>query len=157
MIIAHLNITSWEGISIGAEHYYGKLTWPESDWSGYELQHILTSREAAYLNKKVGAMGMSVAYKAGEEHPGFGSEAAVRKAALEKYKEQCPDADFLIVGDPAHAEPHLVIAGDEQIMVAANKLYKEFEAMNGFAEPENYGKASALSKRWSDCFEEPQP
>jgi len=155
--IAHLNITTWLEHDANAEHYYGKLTWPESDFNGHQLQHILTAREAAYLNKKIGRLGLNAEYGAGGEHSGFNSEAAVRKAALEKYKELCPDADFLIEGDPVYAEPQQILAGDETIMAAANELYEEFEALNGYADPKNYAKASDLSKKWKECFEAATP
>ncbi|KKK43570.1 hypothetical protein LCGC14_3168200 [marine sediment metagenome] len=51
----HLEITNFH-FSIGGEHYYGKLVGDVGDeYTHVKLEHALTAKQAAYLNKKDGA------------------------------------------------------------------------------------------------------
>jgi hypothetical protein len=47
--IVYLEITTWQGISIGATHYYGQLT--GRGMESIDLEYTITSAQAARLNK----------------------------------------------------------------------------------------------------------
>lgn len=101
-----INISSWVGISGGAQHYYGKVCEIETNQNIYEvarngmplkpekfdLERVLDDEEEVkYLNKKDDWNG----WKIGNKTSRFNSISEIRKVANELY----PDSDIAFLFD----------------------------------------------------------
>jgi hypothetical protein len=85
--LAYLDITSWVGISIGAEHFYGNLIMGDNK---IELMREITIHEAVALDKKDGGWGTRVsAWKNGDKTTNrFNNRKSIAKVAIEIGKEK---------------------------------------------------------------------
>ena len=146
--IVYLEITSWYGISIGAEHYYGKLSGSDTV---VELERTLTSRQAKELNKKDSMKYLKEGSKTGR----FDTKEEIIEVALFEYKKHFPDAKILILGRSSLAEPQKILDAPKQIRDKGNLLFAETEKIEWI---EKYGfyyrtkedekKIDALSRKW---------
>lgn len=121
-----LHITSWNGISIGAEHYYGELMRYEyNEDPDIELKRkIKEVTEARYLSKKVGYKGM---YKVGDETNCFTTRDQVKKEARRQYKKLYPGAKVIVIGNNGIHEPQEIILGPRVFKKKVNKLWKAYK------------------------------
>ena len=123
--IVYLHITTWQGISLGAIHYYGKL---HGGGREVKLQHPLTAEQAAQVNKSAFAEGMAFGFKVGEMYHGFDDRQEIIRLARSTWREHFPDADVLVVGNPCVAEPQRVLHGPKRFKAKVNgwlhELYK---------------------------------
>lgn len=129
--IVFLKVSSFAGISVGAEHFYGKLNSLETN-EDVELKYPLTKEDAAYLNKKLGIKsGEStyIGYQAGEEHERFPSGDKVIEWAKKRFKKHFPKATVLVLGtrDP---NPQRVLVGPREFKSAINKLYRRHRKLD---------------------------
>ena len=164
--IVFLNVSSFIGISPGAEHYYGSLQFDSGFDNKYKerrvirLEHKLSRGEARHLNLKneMRIPGMGNAYYVGEKSENFASEQQLIDVAIAKYKEVNPGALFLVIGEPGTLDPFAVIAGDDEaVMGEANRLFEEFEGL----ERDNRGDlpkdlrpvADAIELEWHDLLQ----
>lgn len=107
--VIYLHIRSYQGVSYGAEHYYGKLRGSNRDEEDMEIRRIMSKRVAQKLSKKD-----DWKHEAGDETYRFDSEQAIIKIALATYKEHFPHAKLLILGYCYYAEPQLILACENQ-------------------------------------------
>ena len=119
--IAFLEITSWQGVSIGAEHYYGKII-THNPYSHVELKRKLTAKQAAKLSKKD-----KWDYRPGAETDRFDTKEQIIKIAVAQYKSIMPSARMLVLGSSSSVEPKQVLDANKSIMEKCNKIYAEFE------------------------------
>src|SRR5512136_161848 len=98
--IVYLEIDSWIGTSIGATHFYGEL---KSNGKHIELKRCLTLHQARELQKKDWPV------EAGDLFHGFDTKDEIISLAITTYKEHFPEADILIQGRSACAEPQMVL------------------------------------------------
>lgn len=115
-----VEISSWAGVSLNAEHFYASLVFYDAngEYQTKQLRHKLTAREAKALNKKDGVGG---AYSAGCMTERFDSVEDVHQAAIEEFK-QIPHAKVLMCGRHAVLEPQMVLIGPEDYKVRVNQL-----------------------------------
>ena len=139
--IVFLKITSWNGISVGAEHYYGKLTNFKTNES-IELTYPLTTQDAEHLNRKLGGGRY---YIKGEESERFPSEKAVIGRAKKQFKVLFPKAIILVRGtsDP---NPQEVLVGPKQFKDAINVLWQRCELLNWDREEDKEGLEEIYGK-----------
>lgn len=145
--IVFLKITSWNGISIGAEHYYGRLTDFKTNKS-IELTYPLTKEDAKYLNRKVtDEVGM---YEEGEESERFSNEEAVISRAKKRFKILFPKAIILIRGtcDP---NPQEVLVGPKQFKNVINALWQRYELLDWDRE-EDREELEEIEEEWQGLW-----
>lgn len=103
----HLDISSWDGISIGAVHHYGRLMgYVDGQYVSVELIHPLTKEMADQLNAKDDWDG----YKEGMDTERFNTSEEVRTHALKTWREHFPGAVLLFEGSPTYSEPKRCLA-----------------------------------------------
>lgn len=144
----YLEISCWQGISLGAEHYYGSLTQTRPDYKQVKLTKVMTQAEANASNDKDSCEFCQ--YEAGEETERFDSESEVKSAALTKWKEIFPDAEILFCGNSCHADPTEILVAPEPILTKGNELYKRARQV-GFWDfsPE---KMQKIANEWDALF-----
>lgn len=121
-----LDITSFVGTSIGAEHYYARLKMHGVE-KDVELKHTLTQKEATYLNKKDKGYGAFGRYKTGEKVHRFDTEAEIRRVAIAEYKQHFPQAIGLMEGSFGSCQPKPILDGLDSIAPRVNQLAKDLE------------------------------
>jgi hypothetical protein len=129
-----LQITSWRGIAIDGQHYYGTLFLEGGEGHNeYKVSRRLTRRTAAILNKerKLGPRDMGL-FKVGDETTCFESPAHVRRTALRHWQRLFPGALVLLEGRFALATPQHCIAGEAAIRARINDYYRRAEATGGY-------------------------
>ncbi len=130
MSIVYLKISTWQGISLGATHYYGELVMSAGeDYRVIELKKSLTKRQAAKLNK---AADMDWLYEPGDQYHGFDTKAEIIVLAVKTFRDHFPGADLLILGNPAYSEPMPILVGDSQANEKAEELVTAAEAIGGY-------------------------
>lgn len=150
-----LEVSSWQGVSIGAEHYYGKLV-RYSPYHTVELEYRLTEKQAAEFSKKD-----DWKYKAGDKCSRFDTVDEVVKLGIAQYKDFFPDAKILFTGESStSAEPSKMIDGDPDLMKLANEIWQKYEAIpwerrGAFYDrsPENRKIVNRLTDEWNALFD----
>lgn len=119
--IVYLEISSFEGISIGATHYYGKL---------------INNTERIELAKKITKSNIDSFkcdyYNIGDYTERFLNEEEVIKNAKKNWKKYFPNAIVLIKGFKSILDPQECIAGDNKWKKIINSYFKLSEACGGY-------------------------
>jgi len=137
--IVFLEVTSWRGISIGAEHYYGHLiSYNGEGLDKVELKRKLTAKDAVALNKKDSSITSHSRWKAGEEVGRFDTREQVKVAALKAFAERFNSDDILLMGRYVGGVP------GEQPLSVPEEWERKFAALRG-PNPD-YKAISALEK-----------
>ena len=153
-----LYITSWAGLSIGAEHYYAKLkTYDYRDEKKeIELKRIITEvKEARYLSKKLGYKGI---LKVGDKTDCFTTEDQIIKEARLQYKKYFPETKVIILGDTGCWSPQKVILGPRNFKKLVNICYKEYEKIweesrkKRISDNKIFKKLKPVEKRWQKIW-----
>ena len=118
MKAVYLRITSWAGVSIGAEHFYGSLTC-NSPHSKVEVSKPMSQEEVDTLNKK----DNWDSYKVGDLTERFDTEDDVRQRAIEILKVHFPDCELLFEGSSCCSDPCKVVIAPEPMFTEGNRLY----------------------------------
>jgi hypothetical protein len=98
-----LDVYTWEGMSLGATHYYGDLRqlYGDKRKSYTEIKHKLSAKDAASINKKmrdiIEEFGDYMAVQPGEMDYRYDTKEDVIDTAKLIWKELYPDADRLIL------------------------------------------------------------
>lgn len=144
--IAHLNISSWVGISIGANHCYGKLNYQDED--RIEIKRILTHVDADKLND-YDRNDVFESYNAGDECTRFDTEQEIIDSAIEIIKKDYPQVDLLLARDGASISVNEVYWGkDQKVVDRINELYKEADKLGYYS-----GKDDDRMEELDDEFE----
>jgi len=101
----YLDINSWNGISIGATHFYGELLC--FDGAGLKkvtVTHKMTSKMAKELSKKD-----DWHYKPGEETHRFSDKEQIIDKAKEIWKREFPNGRVLFLGSGSSIEPKQIL------------------------------------------------
>jgi len=128
----HLEVTSWTGISIGAEHYYGSLVVSGDRKKTFELNRKLGDRECFYLNKK-DSMPSIIRWKAGQLTIRFNTITQLETLAIKIWKKKYPEYDALVKGRSSILDPQEPL--DARKKAVFNKLHKfwvDAEATGGY-------------------------
>ena len=140
-----LEISTWAGISLGAEHFYGKLRNSSFDKT-VELLRKLTTVECIHLNKKDNYLGLR--YREGELTERFESPDLIRTLAINTWKEHYPDGEILVEGS-CIADPVRILIGPNNIKKRGNELFELAESINWYDDEETMIK---ISNEWEELF-----
>ena len=156
LTFAHLEISSWRGISIGAVHWYATIKYDESTETyglkSIKLQKPMTAKEAAIANKELAERGYKCLYnKAGTLTEGFETEEEAVRFAIKYFNEHFNGV--LVKGDyGCYSAWTDIIVWPKKYTAAVrtmNKLAKEFQALNGYeCKKEFASKVEAIDDRW---------
>ena len=145
--ITYLDTSCWEGISLDATHYYGKL------WNGNEIVQVekkLTQEEADKLNKKDGVR----CYKQDSVTERFEKEEDIIRFSKEVYKRRFPKSKILLLGSPCSIQPRVVLDCPKGFDSAkAMQIYLEAEKLDFYANSKNDAKMDKLMEQWKELFE----
>jgi Txe/YoeB family toxin of Txe-Axe toxin-antitoxin module len=137
MVVAHLQITTWAGISIGAIHWYCSIIVEENDKDveRTELKRPITAKEAATMNKEEQERGLLFSHnKAGDLTEGFMTEAEAIKAGIDyftsKYKGVLYDSGYASCS--AWKKVILCQPKFSELVNKMNALADKFQALNGY-------------------------
>jgi hypothetical protein len=126
--IVYLEISSFIGRSFGAIHYYGCLSGHCPEYKKVRLERKLSAREAAELNK----VHDWRLYREGYLYEGFDTKDEIMHLALSDYKKHFPDADILIMGSSAIADPQPVLDGPPDFKDMVNAWVDEADRIGGY-------------------------
>jgi len=131
-----LEISSWVGVSIGAQHAYGSLHFydAELEYRRIRLSRKLTKETAEKLNEQRNEDRSDnlARFVSGDETECFDTYAHVRRTAKRVWKALCPDAVVLLEGSWAVCDPQKCIAGPDEIRKEINRLYRKGVAIGGY-------------------------
>jgi hypothetical protein len=121
--VVYLVITSWQGISLGAEHYYAKLKGDAyGEYTTYDLHKVMTEEDAEILRKKDDWRH----YKAGSLTDRFNTKEEARESAILALPTAFPHAVALLEGNPAYVEPHYCLwVKNLAYIEKLNKVWKD--------------------------------
>lgn len=159
MVIGHLDVSTWAGISIGAVHWYCSIVVDDGDTEveRLELERPLTAKEAATMNKEARAQGyLSKMYSAGNKTRGFNTEEEAKAAGIKYFMSKYRGVLF----DSGHAcwsawkkaihypiELHTLIQ-------EMNALADKFQALNGYeCKKDKMKMVERLDDRWRKKYE----
>lgn len=136
--ILHLEITSWQGISIGATHYYGRITFPfEEKEKDIELGFQLTETDVRNLNRKERdfyALSYRTRYHVGERSIRFDTQEEIKKVAIEYYGEHLKNKYPLFVcGESGVIEPQEILGSNfesskqKELVKKINTIAKKYD------------------------------
>lgn len=112
MKIGCLEISSWVGIGIGAEHIYGKV-------NGERLSRPYGEKDAKDMSIKDGRRRY---YHPEDETERFNNEGQMFPYAIEEAKKQ--GIEVLLVGNPVYIEPKKIIYTADHIELPIEELNK---------------------------------
>lgn len=144
--VVYLEITTWAGISFGAEHYYGKLISCGKEWKTVEVSRKMTAKEARVLSKKD-----DFEWKAGSELSRFDTKDDVRETAKKIYRKEFPSAIVLLEGNPAYVKPKRVLDGSVELILLSAELLRKFEAIGGWSNRKYDKTAEKLTHRFAEA------
>lgn len=124
-LIAHAYIYTWQGMSLGAVHYYAELKCGEGN---VKATAKLSQRHAIYLNQEARRSGHKwIMYHPGQDYDGFLERQDAVDAAIATYKVHFPQARCLLLGNRSYVEPFPVLDldGPGEVKDALNKIAEE--------------------------------
>ena len=147
MKIVYLVISSWTGISIEAEHFYGKLIFRDKyeTIQEIELKRKLSLKEAKLLDKKDDCHTWQIL----RETERFNSTNDIQKLAIKTYKKLFPSAEILIEGRSSVAEPQPILAGNLKLKKEINKLNKR---ANEIGRWDNKKEMQKIWTKWNNLM-----
>lgn len=152
-IIVRLVTSSWVGISPGAVHTYGRLSWREGDEiKELKLTHPMSAKEAVRYNKEMAERGFhSLKARPGQPTEDFENLEAVIRAAKRVAREKWKDNVWLIQGDSMSAQPILVWPRRFEVeAIRSNALAREWEQIGGYEGNER--RAEEIDTDWGAIF-----
>lgn len=154
MVVGHLEVSTWQGISIGAVHWYCKVIIEENDkdFERVEMTRPLTAKEAATMNKEEQERGLLFSSnKAGDLTEGFITEEDAIKTGVQyfgsKYKGILYDSGYA----SCSAWKKVILCQPEfaELVNKMNLLADKFQALNGYeCVKKNKKLVEKIDNRW---------
>ena len=145
--VTHLDISTWEGMSFDATHYYGKL------YNGDEVVQVerrLSKKDADKLNEK----DKCCTYKDGMTTDRFDFEEDIIEFSKKIYKGRFPKSNVLLLGSPVYYEPMVVLDCPSGFNSAsALAIYLDAKKLNFYANKKNDIKMNELMQKYDKLFE----
>lgn len=139
----YLEITSWIGTSLGAEHFYGKLRCSSKE---IDIMKKLSAEDARLLNEK----DQYTAYTKGTLSSRFETRDEIIYRARKIWKKEFPGARVLILGRSACCDPQEVLVGPSKEFVRkANKLYNEYRKVGWNTDLQ---ETQRICDEWDELF-----
>jgi len=156
MVIAHLEVSSWRGISIGAVHWYCELIVEDGTDTKYiKMVRPLTAKEVAVMNKERRERGYTGHHSVGEATEGFITEQEAIKAGIDFFSAHYKGVLF----DSGHTSCSAwkkVIIWQPQFAPSVNKMNTIadiFQGFNGYeCEKKNMKLVEKLDGRWYKLY-----
>ena len=147
----YLNIRSWIGIGLGAQHYYGTLE-ARGDIDDIVLTRTLSARQAARANRYRGVLPL---HRQGDVSSGFDSIDDIKALAIKTWKDLMPQGETLLLGRSSIAEPLEILAwpAHPELIDPANEVWNRFEELEGYRYRHNRDLAEAIEEEWEDIIE----
>lgn len=151
-----LHTTTWVGICVTAEHYYGKLVENHrgpGKSTETDIKHALTRKEAERINEKNEYIGI-FKVKTGAISNEFETRERVRAAGIKLFRKQYPGDAILIDGTgslsarPLLAWPKWFDAQAKRV----NDLATEWERIGGYEGNEK--RAGQIDNEWQKLLVE---
>ncbi len=117
----YLETTSWQGIAIGAIHYYAKLVDP--DYKVHQVEITLSVDQAAVLNQ----YDRHVTYEAGDQTSRWDDKKDLCKAGLVLFQAIAPSTDVLLKGNHCSADPLEPLFGPTEAVTELRKIWRDAE------------------------------
>ena len=147
--IVYLEISSWAGVSLNAEHYYGKLVGHDADgeYLSFEMEWPLSQKMATQLNKKDSIRGTDhFRHKSGNPTYRFDTSDEVKEWAISTWRDRFTDSDLLIDGSDCINEPKEALDGDDaELILVINDLFTKYEKLDDLRFPFYRKMGDALS------------
>lgn len=153
-----VEITSWKGISIGADHYYVKVVWYDDNdkYHREEIDDILTGKHAEILNKRERnkAVGYRYTYKKGDRIRGFWTRKDAEKKAIKWIEKNIPEHEIILTGSSsAHASVQRCLKHpNKKSLEKINALYKKAESIGFYDDPKNDKKMEKIDKKFYELI-----
>lgn len=148
--IVTLEISTLVGVSLGAQHFYGKLKGEVGeDYTVVDLTHSLTTKQARELSKAHGWQ-----YKKGAPSPCFDTKDDIREAAKKVWRKHYPDAIMLVEGQSTYYEPKTILDYPEEVpakeIELLNKMVDGYKEMDEILtqSKEDWKKRDELNAMW---------
>jgi hypothetical protein len=147
--VVYAHVYTWQGMSIGATHWMGKLQARGCD--SVVLTRQMTAEEAEALSKKDGfTTGF---YAAGKETERFLSSNSVYHEARRRWLEHFPLAVLLIAGRASNADPQRILLGPPGAMERLNALTDRSETIGYWDHREHEAEMQAIAAEWDDIMD----
>lgn len=155
--VVQLKITSYRGISLGATHFYGRLSYytPKNEFMWDEVTHKLTVKEAKYLNGTDGLERSVVKFRAGQESGRFETKEQLIETAIEKFRKSfVPHGYKLLLGND-HADPcEILWCEDKDLQFQLEELNEQAKANNRWQG--NQKTMARICKQWDELIKQLQ-
>ena len=153
-LIAHLEISSWIGTSMGARHVYGDLYGYTPEYTKIKLEHPLTNKQVLVLNEDDDMYGC---WDQGDLSYGFDNEEELIEFTKNVWKEYFPKARFLLEGNIGYIEPKKLIdsylsAGIEKKLKTQFAKLTDKEQSYDDKNSDNDIKRDKLYEKWYNLF-----
>jgi hypothetical protein len=139
-----LEISTWAGMSFGAEHYYGALVgYINGEYTKKDIQKAMSKEKAKKLCEKDDWKY----YKEGSLTNRFDTKQEIREVALATWQAIFPDAKALLEGHFSSAEPMKVLwVKNSEYKDEMNKIWEKNERIPHI--PANDKKIDALIEKF---------
>jgi hypothetical protein len=160
MKVAKLEVTSWAGVAIGAEHFYGSFNWCDesNDFKEHRLTKTISQKEASYLNKKMAGENtdyIDSRYREGDEVNCFDTVEEVRKVAMKNWRD-ITGCDLLLGGSFACASVEFALDGpDQDVVDRINDLYKQAVEIDFYEDEELEDQMNLIDELFRKIVEGP--
>jgi hypothetical protein len=147
--IAILEISSWIGISIGAQHFYASLCYydQKNQYQKMDLTRKLSAKEIKELNKADSYLGLY--HKIGEDYKSFNTSEQTRIVAIKYVIKFLHSIEILLEGRSAVASVQKCIyAKDNKTKIKINKLYDRANKLNFYHKKENWKKMEKIDNKF---------
>lgn len=125
--VAYLRVYTWQGMSLGAQHWYADLDMRGA--SKVKVEAPLTQHHATLLNKEARRSGYrAVLYKRGEMYGGFLRRADAIRHGMKQWPEAFPGTTVLLQGRAVSGSPMPILSAPFDT-TEANKIAKLFVDM----------------------------
>jgi hypothetical protein len=143
-LIVYLEVSSWRGLSIGAQHYYGSLVGHAPEYKRVELYRTLTQADADRLTDR---RNDGYKYREGGRTNGFDTPGDVAQFAVKHWREHFPGGKILLKGSAASYEPHTPLTGGTTFKRYTRGIIKRCESL-GWYDKGNDKEVDLLCDEW---------
>lgn len=153
MVIGHLDITSWVGISLGASHWYCKVIVEENDEDVERVQMTrpLTSKEIAAMNRESQEKYGFSNNRQGDTTEGYWTKEEAVQAGIDYFKSKYNGVLFDGERTSCSAWKKVIVHPPEltALVTEMNKIADMFQGLNGYeCEKSKEALVERLDNKW---------
>lgn len=149
--IAHLNISSWRGISPEAVHFYG--TFYYGDERDIKVEKILTQKEADTLNayeRMNSPSYLHMDYQKGDTTERFDNWDEIINVVVKMLEKEYPQVDLLFEGSGTSVSCNRPLWGkDKKLVKRLDELFKEADELDFYTYDKNEKRMEELDDEFS--------